>query len=315
MPRSPALEPPPGNPRFPLADAVRGGAVLAVIFCHSGGVSAAFHTASWGWLTIYSGWVGVSVFFALSGFLLYRPFAAAHAGLRPPPSVRAFARRRVLRIVPAYWLALTLLALYPHITGPFTSHWWVYYGFAQVYSHDYLTHGIGPAWSLCVEVSYYLVLPLVAAAVARLVRRSRWWQAELAVLLPFATVGIVGSGLVAANVLPQWVGNTLLSNTELFAVGMALAVVSVAVERHGLPARLEAACRRSWVWWTTAGLAIVFAYGAFDMFHVDMTRPPRPPVGDHLRVVRESLCDLRRGVRKIPQGRAHEAVCPGVPQV
>jgi peptidoglycan/LPS O-acetylase OafA/YrhL len=281
VPRSPALEPPPGNPRFPFADGLRALAVLSVIFCHSGGVSGAFHTASWGWLTIYVGWAGMCVFFTLSGFLLYRPFAAAHAGLRPGPSVRAYARRRVLRIVPAYWLALTLLAIYPHVTGPFTSHWWVYYGFAQVYSVDYLSHGIGPAWSLCVEMTFYLLLPLLAVAVMRLGGRFRWWRAELAMLVPFAAIGVTGRALVAASDLPPWVANTLLSYTELFAVGMAIAVVSVAVERRGrAPARLEGAFRRSWPWWTAAALAIALAHGAFDMFHVDATRPTLPRVSD-----------------------------------
>ena len=48
---------------------------------------------------------GVAIFFALSGFLIYRPFAAAHIEDRCRPDVVRYARRRALRIYPAYWLA------------------------------------------------------------------------------------------------------------------------------------------------------------------------------------------------------------------
>ena len=50
---------------------------------------------------------------------------------RPPPRVRDYARRRVLRIVPAYWVALTVLAATVGLCGVFTGDWWVYYGFLQ----------------------------------------------------------------------------------------------------------------------------------------------------------------------------------------
>lgn len=51
--------------------------------------------------------VGVPIFFLISGFLLYRPFARAHLAAEPGVRVRAYAWRRVLRIVPAYWAFLT----------------------------------------------------------------------------------------------------------------------------------------------------------------------------------------------------------------
>ena len=50
---------------------------------------------------------GVAIFFVLSGFLIYRPFAAAHAEGRSPQRTISFWWRRLLRIVPAYWLVLT----------------------------------------------------------------------------------------------------------------------------------------------------------------------------------------------------------------
>src|ERR671914_1995010 len=54
-------------------------------------------------------WLGVTAFFVLSGFLLYRPFAAATLAARPRPSLVRYARSRFLRIVPAYYVGLTVL--------------------------------------------------------------------------------------------------------------------------------------------------------------------------------------------------------------
>src|SRR5438270_3474110 len=50
--------------------------------------------------------VGVSVFFLISAFLLYRPIAAARLHGEPAPDTESYGRRRMLRIVPGYWVAL-----------------------------------------------------------------------------------------------------------------------------------------------------------------------------------------------------------------
>ena len=154
------------------------------------------------------------VFFAISGFLLYRPFVVAHAGMRPAPRVGAYARRRLLRILPAYWLALTILSIWPGVEGAFGDRWWVYYGFGQVYSVHTLIGGLAVAWSLCVEMSFYVLLPFFAAFVAWLVGRRRdprrWWVAEAIALAAFACIGIVASAFVHDHTVPYWVANTLL---------------------------------------------------------------------------------------------------------
>ena len=97
--------------------------------------------------------VGVAIFFVVSGFLLYRPFLAARRGMGPPVGTGGYLRRRLLRIVPAYWAALTLLAIWPGLPGVFTGDWWIYYGFLQVYPTETYLQGIGPAWSLATEMS------------------------------------------------------------------------------------------------------------------------------------------------------------------
>ena len=80
--------------------------------------------------------------------------------------MRAYGRRRVLRIVPAYWVALVLLALWPGIVAFWGGPWWRSFTFTQIYWRNSTTQGIFPAWTLCIEISFYLALPFVAPAIA-----------------------------------------------------------------------------------------------------------------------------------------------------
>ena len=112
---------------------MRGAAALGVVLAHAGGVTGTVHKGFGGSLVSNLD-AGVTLFFVLSGFLLYRPYRAAQADDRPGPRLRDYARRRVLRIVPAYWVALTVIAAYPGLDEVFSGDWWRYYGLLQVYS-------------------------------------------------------------------------------------------------------------------------------------------------------------------------------------
>ena len=45
----------------------------------------------------------------------------------------------------------------------FTNHWWIYYGFGQIYNDGTVLRGLGQAWSLCIEITFYVALPFYAA--------------------------------------------------------------------------------------------------------------------------------------------------------
>jgi len=255
---SPALAPPPGNPRLPLFDGIRAVAIVLVLACHSATLARATQHASWGWLAL-SMTITVDLFFGVSGFLLYRPYASAHAGLRPAPTARKYFRRRALRILPGYWLALTLLAIWPGIQGPFSDRWWVYYGFGQVYSSGTAGRGDPVAWSLATEVAFYLALPFLAALGARLVRARggrRWWLSELAMIAPFGIAALVVMGLCSRLIVPAWLNTTLGCMSLWFAVGMGLAVASVELERGGPRRWADFVAERTWIVWL--GAAVVF---------------------------------------------------------
>jgi peptidoglycan/LPS O-acetylase OafA/YrhL len=247
------VAPPPGNPRFPLFDSLRAIAVLMVLAFHVTSITGAMNKQIVGDLYRGFGNQGVLLFFVISGFLLYRPFVAARAFGRDRPSTGRYGRRRVLRIVPAYWLALTALALFPGIVGVFTGDWWRYYFFLQGYSQSTSGRGIPVAWSLCVEVAFYVSLPLWAMAVGRVRLGSgprAWLRAELVALALVATLGIAVQVAAARNVASDLLAQTILGECTWLALGMALAVASVAEEHRGRDSKVMRIVARhpGWCW-------------------------------------------------------------------
>jgi peptidoglycan/LPS O-acetylase OafA/YrhL len=211
----------------------------------------------------------VVVFFLISGFVLYRPYARARYRGQPAPSLLPYAVRRVARIVPGYWVALLIVSfmLSEHVLhtplGALR-----YFGFAQLYGNWNTTvnGGISPAWTLCVEVTFYAALPLLALAVRRFGQDHPFLRSELTfcgglVLLALAwQIGV----LLRVPVGNPWlvsILNFLPGTLDLFAFGMALAALSVAAEnRRTPPAWLRPAQTAPLLWWL-AGLAAFFGVG------------------------------------------------------
>ena len=209
---------------------------------------------------------GVAVFFVVSGFLIYRPFVAAQVEGRPTQRTATFWWRRVLRIVPAYWITLTFFwALGSFDLG---AQWWRYYLFLQIYSPSTVLGGVVQAWSLCTEMTFYLFIPLWAMALAAVVRRGRSpGQTAARHILGCAVLWV--SGALSRIAIEAWLPskrgiafNWLPTNLDLFATGMALAVLSVwAMHDDALRARLDRLAGRVEPWWLAAGAIFVwYAY-------------------------------------------------------
>jgi len=257
---SPAVAPPPGNPRFALFDSLRAIAVLSVLTFHVFAISGAINRPVIGDAAAMLGSQGPILFFVISGFLLYRPYVSARVRGAPAPRVARYARRRVLRIVPAYWLALTVLALFPGIVGAFSGDWWRYYFFLQLYSSHTLGGGIPVAWTLCVEASFYVLLPLWAIAMRRLLgpEPRAALRVELGALAVVAAGGVAVRGAAARNVVSDLLATTVLGQCTWLALGMALALTSVAMEHRDGDARaVRAVIEHSGLCWL--GAAASFA--------------------------------------------------------
>ncbi|OBH23685.1 acyltransferase [Mycobacterium sp. E342] len=113
--------------------------------------------------------LAVAVFFALSGFLLWRGHAAAARGLQPRPRTGHYLRSRVVRIMPAYVVAVVvILTLLPDADHASPTVWLANLTLTQIYVPLTLTGGLTQMWSLSVEVSFYLALPILALLARRL---------------------------------------------------------------------------------------------------------------------------------------------------
>ena len=176
--------------------------------------------------------LAVAVFFALSGFLLWRGHAAAARDLGSRPRTGHYLRSRVVRIMPAYVVAvIVILTLLPDADHASRTVWLANLTLTQIYVPLTLTGGLTQMWSLSVEVSFYLALPVLAWVARRLRVRARAWAiAALAALsLAWGWVPLHGGyGINPLNWPPAFF--------SWFAAGMLLA--EWAYSGVGLPVRL-----------------------------------------------------------------------------
>src|SRR4051794_619483 len=159
--------------RFPHFDSLRAIAAMSVAITHMAAYSAmeTGHTLVGPYVARLD--CGVTIFFLISGFLLYRPFVRARMSGDPQMDTKAYAWRRFLRIAPAYWVALTITALVLGLGGIFTATGIPrFYGLAQIYDTKTIAGGVSQAWSLAVEISFYAFLPLWAWMMRRLPARG-----------------------------------------------------------------------------------------------------------------------------------------------
>jgi peptidoglycan/LPS O-acetylase OafA/YrhL len=208
---------------------------------------------------------GVTLFFVLSGFLLYRPIAAALLDAVPGPSAWTYLRNRALRILPAYLVILVLVVFVLRSASLGASGHGVSAGaltdprtflldafLLQTYVPHGIWSGILPAWSLTIEVAFYLLLPLLGLAAFAFARgRAHCHRRILAALGPvlfMLLLGALGKALVAVYAHgPQrattstWhsvLDRSILTHADLFGFGMGAAFVLLLWERD-LGLRLE----------------------------------------------------------------------------
>jgi len=215
--------------QIPALDGIRGVAIIWVVLHNATAMPMA---PSSRWLHVlplvaHHGWIGVQLFFALSGFLITGGLLDTRGSAH---YFRNFYAKRALRILPLYYtVLLVLLVLMPLLWSPpppyssdhqaplwlFTANWTqsVPYGFAHF-------------WSLAVEEQFYLIWPLLVVGLApRRLLRACLWIAAGALLLR--------CGLAAAGA-STW---TLYSNTACRMDALALGGAGACLVR--IPALAE----------------------------------------------------------------------------
>lgn len=135
-----------------------------------------------GWASTV-GWVGVDLFFVLSGYLIGNQIFVGLVARRQL-SLSSFYARRALRTWPVFWVVLAAYFLFPSAMGgrppPAL---WTFLTFTQNYQLQPGT-AFSHAWSLCIEEQFYLAMPLVVLVALRVgTRRDQAWLLLLALLV------------------------------------------------------------------------------------------------------------------------------------
>jgi peptidoglycan/LPS O-acetylase OafA/YrhL len=171
-----AAAPPPATttataaPRVGNLDVLRAVAAFAVLGVHAyalGGRAAPVR-AQHGYDVPLIGLAGgVWLFFAISGYVIARPFVDRLATGRQTPRAGAYALRRILRIYPLYWIGLSAVLA---IDGVDNARPWqlaFHYALLNNFIPGQQESVFSTAWTLTVEVLFYASVPLLAAALAR----------------------------------------------------------------------------------------------------------------------------------------------------
>jgi acetyltransferase len=173
--------------------------------------------------------LGLILFFVLSGYLLYRAFARAALRGGDPVDLGRYARRRAARILPAYYLAMigTFVLLWgargtPGVRLPDGADLALFAVFAQNFSTHTILKFNPVTWTLCLEVFFYALLPVIGLAAYRFgqgdVRRQR---RILIGLLAFGLAWNAGAYVFGGNMLAT---KALPAYLPYFALGMLLAL-------------------------------------------------------------------------------------------
>jgi peptidoglycan/LPS O-acetylase OafA/YrhL len=227
-------EPQPASEDAHIAvlDGLRGLAVLMVV---------AFHGTLWsGFALVYPTWpqkpvvsvqtfattglLGVQLFFFISGFVLFYPFARHVLSGARKPGWLEFAYRRFIKIVPSYWVALCATAFLRRSEYANDGSIW-----NDLYQHATFLHGFsdwefislgGVFWSLAVEAQFYVLFPAIALAMMRWPIQT--WAATSAFALWYR-----GSAVANGTFTEFRVANGLPSQLDVFVTGMAGAYLFV----------------------------------------------------------------------------------------
>jgi peptidoglycan/LPS O-acetylase OafA/YrhL len=228
---------PRGAESIPELDGLRALAILFVLFRH--GVRPFWREGETlyplgGWdagIPLINGWVGVDLFFVLSGFLITHHICGRYRRQDGRIDFRDYLWRRVLRIVPAYYAVLLLVALglapYLQVEPQLLA---VRVAYHLLFLQDYLPSNIlATFWSLGVEEKFYLLSPLLLILVFRLQRPARQYAAIAALAaLPSVLRWLIhagSAGEIDYVAFFQFFRSPFHASYEGLAVGMLCALL------------------------------------------------------------------------------------------
>ncbi len=269
-------------------DGVRGFACLMVIWFHIYRIPRDLSiwnpsTSSYPLLDsfLFFGRNGVTLFFVLSGFLLFLPFAKALLFEETWLSTRQFYLRRVFRILPAYYLALILIVLLFQHQYLQPQHWQelgLFFTMFMDSSQTTFKQLNAPFWTLAIEWQYYLLLPWLVLGMRQVVWRVKQGYrlpATITLLLVLIAWGLFSRyfGVYFEQhpsmtlLIPRSALNVILFFTfgvsgkylEDFGVGMLLSLCFVYAQHPSVSSRTRTVMHKLSPWFWGTGLLCLLA--------------------------------------------------------
>jgi peptidoglycan/LPS O-acetylase OafA/YrhL len=228
-----------------------------------------------------AGSYGVTLFFLLSGFLLFMPYVQSLLFDTPWPSIRRYYLRRIFRIWPGYYVSLILLILITHREYLQPDHWsrlLLFLTFLMDSAYSTYQSIDGPLWTLAVEWQFYVLLPILALGLRYIVQHGS--QQRRLTILALALLGLILWGLGTHYwgrswqmnpTQPRWIPEPLHhlimffvygqsgKYLEDFAIGMLVCLVYVLSQQEPQH-RLAYLCKKySYLIWANGILWLFFA--------------------------------------------------------
>ena len=225
--------------RLGVLDGLRGFAILLVIWYHLWLVSGYVALSGPLQSIVENGFLGVDLFFFVSGFCICYPYARARHERRSRPPLRQFIERRAWKILPSYVLALVVFAVLYHarFAGFLDEAWQFAAHLAFVHVWFWPTFGSfsGPLWTLGVEVQFYVLFALLAPQIERrpLVVYAAFVATSIVYRIALTTFGVDNDF--------GW-DNQLPAVLDVFGAGMFGAFAFVQLRGQGGPQPKLAAC-------------------------------------------------------------------------
>lgn len=275
-----------GKKTIAALDGVRAIAALLVVSIHVSEIAGVPWNANQNPVATalaFFGRTGVVLFFVLSGFLLFMPYARSFLFQEAFPSARTFYLRRIFRIWPGYYFTLAVMILLFSRQYLQPANWpqlGLFLSFFMDSSQQTWQQIDGPFWTLATEWQFYMLLPLIALLFSLVIKRvgSSPQQRLRAVLL--CCVGVIIWGIVIRGfgltyqrhpnmhvLLPHSVLNVFLffafgiqgKYLEVFALGMIVSSLFIYAQHPGPGELLKARLQRLSHWaWGCGLLVLVF---------------------------------------------------------
>ena len=215
-----------GTGRVAVVNGLRGLAIIGVLFQHLTSTWLTAHlrlVPGWQLAFVSNGWTGVNLFFILSGFVLFLPYADGRRRMGGLGDASRFYRHRFLRLMPLYYfVALVLLGV--GAAGMTSAGFW--FAARQLLLVRFVVTRYGfmppldyPLWSIGVEILFSVTFPLAVVLVARL-GLGRVLGLVLALALAARIAGRVWN---PEPLGPNFISDNLPGRIDEFVLGMAIA--------------------------------------------------------------------------------------------